>query len=277
MTGTRLIAAVLLALTAVASARAQERPWTPLPSPISATCPGGLCQPQALAPFFTALDRTPPRPVRIVQYGDSHTAGGLITTALETRLRARFPARAVRLEAIGVVGVTLSDLADRSMAFASNPPDLVIIAYGSNEGFDDQLDLAAYESLLRAQIARLRAAAPGAALLVLGAPEAMRGEGGGICADDPGRRWAAPAMLALVRDVQHRVAAETGVAFWDWRGRMGGDCAAHRLTLGPEPLMRGDHVHFNDAGGDWIGGLLFADLMAAHDAGAAGLARGQGR
>ena len=277
MTGTRLIAAVLLAMAPVVPARAQERPWTPLPSPTSATCPGGLCQPQALAPFFAALDRTPPRPVRIIQYGDSHTAGGLITTALETRLRSRFPARDVRLEAIGVVGVTLRDLARRPMAFASDPPDLVIIAYGSNEGFDELLDLTAYESLLRAQIARLRAAAPGAALLILGAPEAMRGEGGGTCAEEPAGRWAAPAMLALVRDVQHRVAGETGVAFWDWRGRMGGDCAAHRLTLEPEPLMRGDHVHFNDAGGAWIGDLLFADLMTARDAGAAGLARGQGR
>lgn len=277
MTPTRLTPAVLLILATVGTARAQERPWTPLPSPVSATCPGGLCQPRALAPFFSALDRTPPRPVRIVQYGDSHTAGGLITTSLETRLRARFPARAVRVEVVGAVGVTLSDLADRSMAFGSDAPDLVILAYGTNEGFHDQLDLAAYETLLRNQIARLRTAAPGAALLLLGAPEAMRGEGGGICAEDPAGRWAPPVMLALVRDVQHRLAAETGVAFWDWRGRMGGHCASHRLTLGPEPLMRGDHVHFNDAGGDWIGSLLFADLMAARDAGGAGAGAVGGR
>jgi hypothetical protein len=72
-------------------------------------------------------------------------------------------------------------------------------------------------------------------------------------------------MLSVVRDVQHRVAASTGVAFWDWRGRMGGDCSAHALTLGEAPLMRGDHVHFTGAGGDWIGSLLFADFVAAHD------------
>ncbi len=277
MTPGRLIATVLLVLAWVAQARAQERAWTPLPSPSSAACSGGLCQPQVLSPFFAALDQTPPRPVRIVQYGDSHTAGGLITGALERRLQARFPARAVRVEAIGVVGVTLSDLADRSMAFGSDAPDLVILAYGTNEGFNEPLDLGAYEVLMRNQIARLRTAAPGAALLVLGAPEAMRGEGGGTCAEDPAGRWAAPVMLALVRDVQHRVAAETGVAFWDWRGRMGGHCAAHRLTLGPEPLMRGDHVHFNDAGGDWIGSLLFADLMAARDTRAAGPESGRAR
>ncbi len=266
MTSARLIAAGLLTLVAVAGAVAQERSWAPLPSQASATCPGGLCQPLALTPFFAALDRTPPEPVRILQYGDSHTAGELITTALRTRLQARFPARAVRLEAIGVVGATLSDLADRPMTFGSDPPDLIILAYGSNEGFDDLLNLQAYETLLSVQIARIRRAAPEAALLILGAPEAMRGEGGGACADDLEGRWAPPVMLALVRDVQHRVAAEMGVAFWDWRGRMGGHCAAHRLTLGPDPLMRGDHVHFNDTGGDWIGALLFADLMTARDA-----------
>jgi hypothetical protein len=75
-------------------------------------------------------------------------------------------------------------------------------------------------------------------------------------------------MLGVVRDVQHRVAASMGVAFWDWKGRMGGDCSAHALTLvgplGETPMMRGDHVHFTEAGGDWIGGLLFADIDAAY-------------
>ena len=72
-------------------------------------------------------------------------------------------------------------------------------------------------------------------------------------------------MLSVVRDVQHRVAAQEGVAFWDWRGRMGGDCSAFALTQGESPLMRGDHVHFTGPGGDWIGSLLAADLIAAYD------------
>lgn len=259
-----LIAAALLAASAGASA--QERPWTPLPSPPSAICPGGLCQPEALAAFFAALDRPPVRPVSIVQFGDSHTAGEDITTSLRSRLQSRYADRDIRLAPFGIVGATLTALDERAPLFEptyTRLPDLVIIAYGANEGFDDRLDLGAYEDLLRAQIRRLRAAAPEAALLILGAPEAMRGDGGGTCPDDPERRWRTPAMLAVVRDVQHRVAAEMGVAFWDWRGRMGGDCSAHRLTLGPEPLMRGDHVHFTETGGDWIGSLLFADLMAA--------------
>lgn len=257
--------ALFAGLALAPGAVAQERPWTPLPSPVSATCPGGLCQPEGLERFFAALNGT--GPVRVVQFGDSHTAGGDITRSLLWRLQGRFEGREIDLSARGVVGATLSGLATREPLFEPGEtlPDLIIVAYGINEGFDDALEPRAYEALLRGQISRLRTAAPDAALLILGAPEGMRGDGGGTCADDPEHRWKAPVLLAVVRDVQHRVAADMGVAFWDWRGRMGGDCSAHALTLGEAPLMRGDHVHFTAAGGDWIGSLLFADLMAAQD------------
>lgn len=253
---------VLMAvLTGGGAASAQERPWTPLPDPVSATCPGGLCQSQGLSGFFQALRG--PRAVRIVQLGDSHTAGGDITAALLWRLQSRFPGRDIQLDGFGTVGETLRGLESRRPLFDGAAPQLVILAYGTNDGFDDLLDPAAFERLLREQIGRVRREAPEASILLLGAPEAMRGQGGGACPGDPEGRWRAPDMLTVVRDVQHRVAAEMGVAFWDWRGRMGGDCSAHALTLGPEPLMRPDHVHFTRAGGDWIGSLLFDDLAAA--------------
>ncbi len=247
------------------SAVAQERPYVPLPSPVSATCPGGICQPEGLRAVFAALDQR--RPIRIVQFGDSHTAGGDITASLLWRLQGRFEGRDIQLSAHGVVGGTLNGMAGREPLFDPEEaaPDLVVIAYGTNEGFDDLLDHRAYEAMLRGQIERVRRTAPGAAILVLGAPEAMRGDGGGGCAGDLEQRWKAPDGLSVVRDVQHRVAAWTGVAFWDWRGRMGGVCSAFALAQGGAPLMRGDHVHFTGPGGDWIGGLLAADIIAAYD------------
>lgn len=261
----RALVAACLATSGVAFA--QERPWTPLPSPVSATCPGGLCQPQGLEAFFAALDRG--GPVQIVQFGDSHTAGGHIPDSLQWRLAARFPRGDIRLSPYARVGDTLSGLQAREPVLDGDgpAPDLIVLAYGTNEGFDDLLDAVVYERLLRGQLGRLRTRFPTASILILGAPDAMRGEGGGSCPGDPEGRWRSPDMLSVVRDVQHRVAADTGVAFWDWRGRMGGDCSAHALTLGPEPLMRGDHVHFTGAGGDWIGSLLAADIVAAHGRG----------
>lgn len=257
--------ALVIGLALAGSAAAQERPYMPLPSPVSATCDGGICQSEGLNAFFAALARR--GPVEIVQFGDSHTAGGDITSSVLWRLQGRFEGLPIHLHAHGVVGATLNGMAQRDPLYDAGEtrPDLVVIAYGTNEGFDELLDARAYEALLRGQIERVRRSAPGASILILGAPEAMRGDGGGRCAGDAEQRWKAPEMLSVVRDVQHRVAASMGVAFWDWRGRMGGDCSAFALTQGDAPLMRGDHVHFTFAGGDWIGSLLAADLIDAYD------------
>lgn len=256
---------LLAGLALAGSTAAQERPYVALPSPVSAICPGGLCQPEGLIEFFYSLSHRQ-GPLKIVQFGDSHTAAGDIGRSMAWRLAARFE-RPVQIHPHGVVGATLNAMAQRETLYddGEHAPDLVIIAYGTNEGFDDLLDPPAYERLLRAQIGRVWEESPGTPVLILGAPEAMRGDGGGRCPGDAEQRWKAPDMLSVVRDVQHRVAAEMGVAFWDWRGRMGGDCSAHALTLGDTPLMRGDHVHFTFAGGDWIGSLLAADLVAAYD------------
>lgn len=172
------------------------------------------------------------------------------------------------LSNLGVVGATLRDLAARDEAvvaaeLAEWAPALIIVAFGTNEGFEDDLDPVAYEALLRRQIARLKRLSPGSGLMILGAPDALRTGAANPCSAD-GRR-APPPSLAVVRNVQRRVAAEMGVAYWDWHGRMGGDCASDRLANAPEPLMRGDRVHFTSAGSDWIGGIMAADLTGAYD------------
>ena len=174
---------------------------------------------------------------------------------------------------LGLIGATLADLAARTEEvvideLAEWRPELIVLGYGVNEGFDSGLDAVAYERLLRGQIERLRLRAPGASLMILGAPDALKNGVADGCSADGLR--APPPTLAMVRDVQRRVAADMGVAFWDWHGRMGGDCSADRLALRAEPLMRGDRVHFTSAGADWIGGVLAGDLLAAYDAWKAG-------
>lgn len=199
------------------------------------------------------------RSVRLVARGE-----GVVIDSV----RLDSAARGVTVSNLGRVGATLRDLAVRDEAtvaaeLAAWRPDLIVLAFGINDGFDDGLDPAAYEALLRGQVARLRRLAPGASLLLLGAPDGLRSGATGGCSADGVR--APPPKLAVVRDVQRRVAADLGVALWDWHGRMGGDCSADRLALGAEPLMRGDRVHFTSAGADWIGGILSGDLTGAYD------------
>ncbi len=180
------------------------------------------------------------------------------------------------LSNLGVVGSTLMDLEGRDATtveaqLRADPPDLIVLAYGTNEGFNDELDPLAYEQVLRGRIAWLRQVAPEAALMIMGAPDGLRRS---QTAAGPQRwsqscgsegEWQTPPALALVRDVQRRVSEDLGVAFWDWYGRMGGACSADRLAGMDEPLMRGDRVHFTATGAEWIGDILADDLMTTFD------------
>jgi len=154
-------------------------------------------------------------------------------------------------------------------------PDLIIVSYGTNEGFDDALDLAAYETVLRAQLARLRTFAPGAAILLTGGPDGTRLP---FYADTDAReffewsctplsdverqnydalimaesesllRWHDPPMLDALLALQRRVGADMDLAHWNWRKAMGGPCAVHDWRLGDPQWARPDHVHLTGEG-----------------------------
>lgn len=204
----------------------------------------------------------------------------------------------VSLSNLGVIGSELADFAARDdeimkAELKAYDPQLIILAYGTNDGYRKTLEPAAFEQLVRDQIRRLKRLAPAAAILVLGAPDANTvrpdiPEDGVhdlnfacapltdaertnydalVQAKDPAlARWYPPPNLAPVREAQRRAAAAEGVAFWDWEARMGGPCTAHKLSRPGVGLMRGDHVHFTNDGGDMIGGMLSDDLLAAYHA-----------
>jgi lysophospholipase L1-like esterase len=145
-------------------------------------------------------------------------------------------------------------------------PALIVLAFGTNEGFSPRFDAAGYEASLRAQIARLRRlAGRDVPMLMIGAPDAATRNPALAANGGPGRScgegvWT-PSALALVRERQRRVAREQGIAFWDWYEAMGGACSAFSWT--GRGLMRGDLVHFTRTGGERIGEAMARDLSAA--------------
>lgn len=168
------------------------------------------------------------------------------------------------LSNLGVVGAQLVHFGRTSDAviraeLAAYRPDLIVLAFGTNEAFFPAFEAEAYEAALRTQIARLRRLSGGAVpILLLGPPDSAARQGGGpLCGDG----WFGPARLGQVRRLQLEVARETGAAFWDWQSAMGGRCAA--LGWQRAGLMRGDLVHFTRAGGDRIGAMIDADLVRA--------------
>jgi len=144
---------------------------------------------------------------------------------------------------------------------AAYRPDLIVLAFGTNEGFSPVLSPDAYEAGLRAQIARLRwLAGRDVPILLLGAPDAAT-RTPGLPGTDCGDGWHVPQLLADVRERQRRVARDFDLAFWDGSAAMGGLCSS--LAWRRDAMMRGDHVHFTRSGGDRLGAMIDADLSRA--------------
>ena len=84
----------------------------------------------------------------------------------------------VALSNLGVVGSQLvhwarTDDAVLSEELAAYRPDLIVLAFGTNEGFAPRVNDFEYEATLRTQIGRIRRLAGNVPILMLGAPDAL--------------------------------------------------------------------------------------------------------
>ena len=155
-------------------------------------------------------------------------------------------------------------------------PEVVLLAFGTNEGFNDNLDIASYTASYRRVVRRIRKAAPTARIVVMAPAHANRLPPGcrqeaakAACvaagsvrepattasvaqlADDPGSKsciWRSPPNLARVRDAQQKIAREEKLVFWNWADIMPGECGPHEWAKLTPPLMADDHVHMTVAG-----------------------------
>jgi lysophospholipase L1-like esterase len=204
-------------------------------------------------------------------------------------------AHGVVLDSHGIVGTTITilDRWDRTTLaweLANRHPALIILAYGTNEGFGDGLTASGYTTDVARQLSLLHDLAPDAAILMVGPPDAERLPSGCPGANSPdiryrceplsaqeeenysalfksanprGRacRWHEPPNLAVVRNTQRQIAAAKGAAFWDWSDVMGRNCGLHDWTRAEPPLAALDHVHMTSEGYARGADALFTHLM----------------
>jgi lysophospholipase L1-like esterase len=122
-------------------------------------------------------------------------------------------------------------------------PQIVVLAFGSNEGFDDNLDLQRYAKAYRLAVSKIQAALPGATIMIIGPPDGSRlGRGLGNCA------WRTPAKLNGVRAIQRDLALSSGFHYWDWSSIMPAECGAQKWVANSPPLMARDHLHLSTEG-----------------------------
>jgi len=174
-------------------------------------------------------------------------------------------------------------------------PELIILGYGTNEGFNDGLNQNAYQRRIEGLIKKLQRMAPKADFLIIGPPDgarfprALRGRvkmasltGMGchaLAAEEKesysrllragdGRlaRWHPPPKLSAVRVALKRAAKSVGADFWDWSQVMGGACGIHEWVESEPRLATSDHVHITAAGSKRSAEALYTELMAGFTA-----------
>jgi hypothetical protein len=168
-------------------------------------------------------------------------------------------------------------------------PDLIVLSYGTQEGFIDKLDLREYELRVNLLVQQLRELAPQSSFLLLGPPDAARlpafaaGRGGQACRGLSAReisqyrrmmksedrtlaRWHAPPMLDGVRTTLRSVASAQDAYFWDWSKMMGGPCSIHAWVHATPPLAAPDHMTLTPAGAERAARALFIELMNGYEA-----------
>jgi lysophospholipase L1-like esterase len=157
-------------------------------------------------------------------------------------------------------------------------PDFVVLAFGTNEGFNDNLDIANYTAQYEQIVRRIMEAKPGVRIVMVGPPDAARpagvchasgvgqdcvsaaaaqiaaGPGGGQC------RFPTPPKLNLVREAQRKLADRLGAIFWDWSSVMPGPCGAQTWAAATPPLMAHDYVHMT-LDGYKLSADRFADFL----------------
>lgn len=241
--------------------RVDDRPWLPLPTRTKAI--------------------EPPHPARqVIPVADGphkltlqHGGGGVIDlfgVVLE-RLRP-----GVIVDSLGVVGRRLGSLRSWDWSvigeqLASRDPRLVVLQYGTNEADDPDLDLEAMARYFDETILRIRAAAPTAAVLVLGPPDMATREAGKQCDRRkpdapviPECEWHTPHILSEIISVEHAAALRNHAAFFDTFAAMGGADRMHQWVIAEPRVAYKDHVHLSDLGYQGWADALSSSVLAEY-------------
>jgi lysophospholipase L1-like esterase len=142
---------------------------------------------------------------------------------------------------------------------AHRRPDLVVLAYGTNESGDDS-PMEQYEAELRQVVKRIRDVAPSSACLLVG-PSDRPVRLPGTALTEHKERYAHRPRTAQINEAQRRVANELGCGFFDVIEFMGGPLSMVRWVRSSPALGTPDHVHFTRVGYERMGEVLFEALV----------------
>lgn len=171
-------------------------------------------------------------------------------------------AAGVVVDTLGIAGTRAAnmlewDLAIWQDALRRRAPDLLILAFGTNEATDTDQPIADYEARLHAVLVRYRETVPGASCLLVGP--------GDFPLPAPDGSLGVRPRVGEIIAVQERVAMEHGCGFWDLRAFMGGEQSMLQWMTADPPMAQKDHIHLTRRGYVRMGMALADALMTAFD------------
>lgn len=168
----------------------------------------------------------------------------------------------VVVDTLGIAGTRASnhlrwDETVWAAALAERDPDLVILAYGTNETTDEYASTDVYRRELEQVVGRVRRAAPDASCVLVAPGDFPREVEPGV--------WATrPRLLELV-EIQREVAEETGCGFFDTFTFMGGAGSMHTWATAQPQMASKDHIHLSKRGYVRLGMTLTDALVASFE------------
>jgi lysophospholipase L1-like esterase len=224
-----------------------DRPVQPAPTgdvPLH-DVPGPVEPGKALAHLQAAIERANNggAPVKVLQYGDSHVAGGVEPKAIEQALDAVAPTDYATKAQVGISATYPLQHPQEwlDQPLASNP-DVVILSFGSNDSagaVNKEEYIANYQKL----VDNIRQRAPNADIVVVGPSD-----GDSITGANKGNTL--PGLDTVV-EAQKEVAQRNGLDFFDLRASMGGAGSIEQWHN--QGLAADDKLHFTNAGYQKIG------------------------
>lgn len=137
-------------------------------------------------------------------------------------------------------------------------PDLVVLAYGTNEALDADLTDAQLERGIVELLGRIERAAPTASCLLLGPPDLARRARGRS-------EWRTWPRIGEIVAAERRVAQAAGCAFFDQMAAMGGPGTIAQWAAEPDPRAARDRVHMKRTGYALLATAFADDLLRAYD------------
>jgi hypothetical protein len=161
----------------------------------------------------------------------------------------------INIDNLAIPGSTAKSWTNLSIVNGEIPPyNLVILAYGTNEGNNPKFDSTTYQADLQLGLTNFRRIYPNTACVLLGPTD----RGILVTSNKHLKKGVKPKPIpdllkyskvhATISSIQEREASIAGCAFWDWQKAMGGMGSAYTWAYEKPPLMSKDLIHLTIPG-----------------------------